>query len=122
MATCWSTRLPGLAKTRLIKAMVKNLECDLSRIQSMPGLLRADVTGTEVYHPTTEGAEFRFDPGPIFANLVLADEINRAPAKVRSAVLEAMEERRGASSTAGSLIGPRSGVCCGYLPAGGRGS
>lgn len=86
--------LPGLAKTRAIKALAKNLECQFSRIQFTPDLLPADVTGTEVYHQTAEGAEFRFEPGPIFANVVLADEINRAPAKVQSALLEAMEERQ----------------------------
>lgn len=86
--------LPGLAKTRAIKALAKNLECDFSRIQFTPDLLPADVTGTEVYHQTADGAEFRFEPGPIFANVVLADEINRAPAKVQSALLEAMEERQ----------------------------
>ncbi|WP_254694152.1 AAA family ATPase [Sulfitobacter sp. SK012] len=86
--------LPGLAKTRAIKSLAKNLECKFSRIQFTPDLLPADVTGTEVYHQTAEGAEFRFDPGPIFANVVLADEINRAPAKVQSALLEAMEERQ----------------------------
>ncbi|MEM6634712.1 MAG: MoxR family ATPase [Pseudomonadota bacterium] len=86
--------LPGLAKTRAIKALAKNLECDFSRIQFTPDLLPADVTGTEIYHQTADGSEFRFDPGPIFANIVLADEINRAPAKVQSALLEAMEERQ----------------------------
>ncbi|MCT8161381.1 AAA family ATPase [Pseudoruegeria sp. SHC-113] len=86
--------LPGLAKTRAIKALAKNLEADFSRIQFTPDLLPADVTGTEVYHQGAEGAEFRFEAGPIFANIVLADEINRAPAKVQSALLEAMEERQ----------------------------
>lgn len=86
--------LPGLAKTRAIKALATNLECDFSRIQFTPDLLPADVTGTEVYHQSAQGAEFRFEPGPIFANIVLADEINRAPAKVQSALLEAMEERQ----------------------------
>ncbi|MEX0285709.1 MAG: AAA family ATPase [Paracoccaceae bacterium] len=86
--------LPGLAKTRAIKALAKNLECDFSRIQFTPDLLPSDVTGTEVYHQTAEGAEFRFEAGPIFANVVLADEINRAPAKVQAALLEAMEERQ----------------------------
>ncbi|MEP2783963.1 MAG: MoxR family ATPase [Pseudoruegeria sp.] len=86
--------LPGLAKTRAIKALAKNLEADFSRIQFTPDLLPADVTGTEIYHQTTQGAEFRFEQGPIFANIVLADEINRAPAKVQSALLEAMEERQ----------------------------
>lgn len=86
--------LPGLAKTRAIKALAKNLECDFSRIQFTPDLLPSDVTGTEVYHQTADGAEFRFEAGPIFANVVLADEINRAPAKVQAALLEAMEERQ----------------------------
>ena len=86
--------LPGLAKTRAIKALAKNLECDFSRIQFTPDLLPSDVTGTEVYYQTDAGSEFRFEPGPIFANIVLADEINRAPAKVQAALLEAMEERQ----------------------------
>lgn len=86
--------LPGLAKTRAVKAMSKNLEADFSRIQFTPDLLPSDVTGTEVYHQSGGNAEFRFEPGPIFANIVLADEINRAPAKVQAALLEAMEERQ----------------------------
>ncbi len=86
--------LPGLAKTRAIKALAKNLACDFSRIQFTPDLLPSDVTGTEVYHQGEGRAEFRFEPGPIFANIVLADEINRAPAKVQAALLEAMEERQ----------------------------
>ena len=86
--------LPGLAKTRAVKAMAKNMDADFSRIQFTPDLLPSDVTGTEVYHQSPEGASFKFDPGPIFANIVLADEINRAPAKVQAALLEAMEERQ----------------------------
>lgn len=86
--------LPGLAKTRAIKAMAKNLESDFSRIQFTPDLLPSDVTGTDVYFQTDKGGEFRFEAGPIFANIVLADEINRAPAKVQAALLEAMEERQ----------------------------
>ncbi len=86
--------LPGLAKTRAIKALAKNLDCDFSRIQFTPDLLPSDVTGTEVYFQSEKGGEFRFEPGPIFANIVLADEINRAPAKVQAALLEAMEERQ----------------------------
>jgi MoxR-like ATPase len=86
--------LPGLAKTRAIKALAKNMECDFSRIQFTPDLLPSDVTGTEVYYQASDGGEFRFEPGPIFANIVLADEINRAPAKVQAALLEAMEERQ----------------------------
>lgn len=86
--------LPGLAKTRAVKAMAKALEADFGRVQFTPDLLPSDVTGTEIYHQTDQGAEFRFEPGPIFANIVLADEINRAPAKVQAALLEAMEERQ----------------------------
>ncbi|WP_068111467.1 AAA family ATPase [Tropicimonas marinistellae] len=86
--------LPGLAKTRAVKAMAKNLEADFSRIQFTPDLLPSDVTGTEVYHQSGGASEFRFEQGPIFANIVLADEINRAPAKVQAALLEAMEERQ----------------------------
>ena len=86
--------LPGLAKTRAIKALAKNLEADFSRIQFTPDLLPSDVTGTEVYFQADGKGEFSFEPGPIFANIVLGDEINRAPAKVQAAMLEAMEERQ----------------------------
>ena len=86
--------LPGLAKTRAIKALAKNLEADFSRIQFTPDLLPSDVTGTEIYYQKDGAGEFRFEPGPIFANIVLGDEINRAPAKVQAAMLEAMEERQ----------------------------
>jgi len=86
--------LPGLAKTRAIKALASNLEADFSRIQFTPDLLPADITGTEVYLQKPGAGEFRFEPGPIFANIVLGDEINRAPAKVQAALLEAMEERQ----------------------------
>lgn len=86
--------LPGLAKTRAIKTLAKNLEADFSRIQFTPDLLPSDVTGTEVYYQKDGKGEFRFEPGPIFANIVLGDEINRAPAKVQAAMLEAMEERQ----------------------------
>ncbi|CUJ94782.1 magnesium chelatase ATPase subunit D [Ruegeria denitrificans] len=86
--------LPGLAKTRAVKAMARNLDARFSRIQFTPDLLPSDVTGTEVFQQTSDGGTFRFDPGPIFANIVLADEINRAPAKVQAALLEAMEERQ----------------------------
>lgn len=85
--------LPGLAKTRAVKSLAANLNCKLSRIQFTPDLLPSDITGTEIYQPQSEQT-FIFQPGPIFSNLVLADEINRAPAKVQSALLEAMEERQ----------------------------
>jgi MoxR-like ATPase len=86
--------LPGLAKTRAIKSLAKNLEAELSRIQFTPDLLPSDITGSEVYFSADGKGEFKFQEGPIFANLILADEINRAPAKVQSALLEAMEERQ----------------------------
>lgn len=85
--------LPGLAKTRAIKTLAKELDCGLSRIQFTPDLLPSDITGTEIYQPESE-EKFIFQQGPIFSNLILADEINRAPAKVQSALLEAMEERQ----------------------------
>ncbi len=86
--------LPGLAKTRAIKSLSKHLDAGLSRIQFTPDLLPADITGSEVYYSADGKGEFKFEPGPIFANLILADEINRAPAKVQAALLEAMEERQ----------------------------
>jgi MoxR-like ATPase len=86
--------LPGLAKTRAVKTLAKNLAAELSRVQFTPDLLPSDVTGAEIYLQTEKGGQFQFQKGPIFANLVLADEINRAPAKVQSALLEAMEERQ----------------------------
>ncbi|GGF40243.1 AAA family ATPase [Echinicola rosea] len=85
--------LPGLAKTRAIKTLSKELDCGLSRIQFTPDLLPSDITGTEIYQPELK-EKFVFQQGPIFNNLILADEINRAPAKVQSALLEAMEERQ----------------------------
>jgi len=84
--------VPGLAKTLLVKTVSDAIQSDFSRIQFTPDLLPADLTGTQVYNPQT-GA-FTVHKGPIFANLVLADEINRAPAKVQSALLEAMQERQ----------------------------
>lgn len=81
---------PGLAKTRAIKALSELIDADYQRIQFTPDLLPADVTGTEIYRP--QDGSFSFQQGPLFNNLVLADEINRAPAKVQSALLEAMAE------------------------------
>jgi len=83
---------PGLAKTTAVKALAEGLEGDFHRIQFTPDLLPADLTGTEIYRP--QDGSFRFQRGPIFHNLLLADEINRAPAKVQSALLEAMGERQ----------------------------
>jgi MoxR-like ATPase len=83
---------PGLAKTRAIRVLASGLEGDFHRIQFTPDLLPADLTGTEVYRP--QDGSFKFQSGPLFHNLILADEINRAPAKVQSALLEAMGERQ----------------------------
>ncbi|HJO12858.1 MAG: MoxR family ATPase [Gammaproteobacteria bacterium] len=83
---------PGLAKTKAIKDLSRAIEGDFHRIQFTPDLLPSDITGTEVFRP--EDGSFRFQQGPIFHNLVLADEINRAPAKVQSALLEAMGEHQ----------------------------
>jgi MoxR-like ATPase len=84
--------LPGLAKTTAVKALAESADLAFSRIQFTPDLLPADVIGTQLYDPRS--GEFKVRRGPIFANLVLADEINRAPAKVQSALLEAMQERQ----------------------------
>lgn len=83
---------PGLAKTTAIKTLAAGLEADFHRVQFTPDLLPADITGTDIYRP--QDGSFRFQPGPIFHNLVLADEINRAPAKVQAALLEAMGEHQ----------------------------
>ena len=83
---------PGLAKTKAIKCLSDGIEAGFQRIQFTPDLLPSDITGTEIYRPET--GTFSFQQGPIFNNLVLADEINRAPAKVQSALLEAMSERQ----------------------------
>ena len=86
--------LPGTAKTRSIKTLSQVLQAKLGRIQFTPDLLPSDVTGNEIYQDNQGKSELSFQPGPIFSELVLADEINRAPAKVQSALLEAMEERQ----------------------------
>jgi MoxR-like ATPase len=83
---------PGLAKTRAIQMLGQGIEGDFHRVQFTPDLLPADITGTEVFHPND--GTFHFQKGPLFHNLILADEINRAPAKVQSALLEAMAERQ----------------------------
>jgi len=83
---------PGLAKTRAIKALADCIETNFQRVQFTPDLLPADLTGTEVYRPTD--GSFVFQQGPLFNNLILADEVNRAPAKVQSALLEAMAEQQ----------------------------
>ena len=86
--------LPGLAKTRAVKSLARNLESEFSRIQFTPDLLPSDITGSEMYLGEDATERFVFQPGPVFANIVLADEVNRAPAKVQAALLEAMEERQ----------------------------
>ena len=83
---------PGLAKTRAIKVLGDGIEADFHRVQFTPDLLPADLTGTEIYRP--QDGTFHFQRGPLFHNLILADEVNRAPAKVQSALLEAMAERQ----------------------------
>jgi MoxR-like ATPase len=92
---------PGLAKTRAIKVLSHSVEGDFHRLQFTPDLLPADLTGTEIYRP--QDGSFAFREGPLFHNLVLADEVNRAPAKVQSALLEAMAERQ---ITVGSVTYP----------------
>ena len=84
--------LPGLAKTRVVRRLAELIDADFHRIQFTPDLLPADLTGSDIYR--AQDGSFRFERGPIFHNLLLADEINRAPAKVQSALLEAMGERQ----------------------------
>src|SRR5437016_5704606 len=84
--------VPGLAKTLAVRTLAQTLRLSFHRIQFTPDLLPADVIGTQIYNPRT--GEFSIKKGPVFANLVLADEINRAPAKVQSALLEAMQEKQ----------------------------
>jgi len=88
--------VPGLAKTLLISTLAQTLKLDFKRIQFTPDLMPSDITGTEVIYsdPQTGARSFRFMPGPIFANVILADEINRTPPKTQAAMLEAMQERR----------------------------
>lgn len=86
--------LLSFAETRAIKALARNLDCDFSRIQFTSDLLSSDVTGAEVYHQGADGSESRVKPEPIFADIALAGEINRAPARVQAALLEAIQERQ----------------------------
>jgi MoxR-like ATPase len=99
---CLLEGVPGLAKTLMISSLARLLDLKFSRIQFTPDLMPSDVTGTEVLHedPGTRQRSFRFLPGPVFANMVLADEINRTPPKTQSAVLEAMQERQVTSAGA----------------------
>lgn len=93
---CMLEGVPGLAKTLMISTLAKTLSLDFSRIQFTPDLMPSDITGTEVIEEnrTTGAREFKFLPGPVFANIVLADEINRTPPKTQAAMLEAMQERQ----------------------------
>src|SRR5207237_487726 len=84
--------VPGLAKTLAVRTLAQGLHLSFQRIQFTPDLLPADVIGTQIYNPRT--GEFTIKKGPVFAHFVLADEINRAPAKVQSALLEAMQEKQ----------------------------
>ncbi|MBI5141935.1 MAG: MoxR family ATPase [Nitrospirae bacterium] len=84
--------VPGLAKTSAVKALARTISASFKRVQFTPDLLPADLTGTEIFEPHT--GEFKVKKGPVFHNLILADEINRAPSKVQSALLEAMQERQ----------------------------
>ena len=89
--------VPGLAKTLAVRTLARGLHLTFSRIKFTPDLLPADVIGTQIYNPRS--GDFSIKKGPVFANLVLADEINRAPAKVQSALLEAMRSRMSSSSS-----------------------
>src|SRR4029077_13858083 len=93
---CLLVGVPGLAKTMMIRTLADALSLDFNRIQFTPDLMPADITGTEVIQENraTGGREFRFLPGPIFSNIVLADEINRTPPKTQAAPLEAMQEQQ----------------------------
>ena len=87
--------VPGLGKTMLVRTLAEALDLNFRRIQFTPDLMPADIIGTDILDEDADGRrEFRFQPGPIFANLVLADEINRATPKTQSALLEAMQEHR----------------------------
>ena len=95
--------VPGLGKTSLVRGLARALDVAFSRVQFTPDLMPADITGTTVIQEDEAGRHFHFQPGPVFANLVLADEINRATPKVQSALLEAMQER---TVTAGGTTRP----------------
>src|SRR5512144_1111477 len=93
---CLLLGVPGLAKTLLISSLARILDLDFSRIQFTPDLMPSDITGSEILQedPQTRQRSFRFIPGPVFANIVLADEINRTPPKTQSALLQAMQENQ----------------------------
>src|SRR6266536_1752573 len=91
---CLITGAPGLAKTLLVKSIAQIFHLQFQRIQFTPDLMPADITGTEILSETAEGRKFVFMKGPIFANMILADEINRTPPKTQAALLEAMQEHQ----------------------------
>src|SRR2546425_2313366 len=91
---CLITGAPGLAKTLLVKSIARIFHLKFQRIQFTPDLMPADITGTEILQDTAEGRKLVFAPGPIFTNMLLADEINRTPPKTQAALLEAMQERQ----------------------------
>ena len=91
---CLITGAPGLAKTLLVKSVAEIFDLKFSRVQFTPDLMPADITGTEVLSETDTGRQLRFVPGPVFANIILADEINRTPPKTQAALLEAMQEHQ----------------------------
>src|SRR5437867_7125117 len=91
---CLITGAPGLAKTLLVKSIAQIFHLEFQRIQFTPDLMPADITGTEILQETGEGRRMVFVPGPVFANMILADEINRTPPKTQAAMLEAMQEHQ----------------------------
>ena len=91
---CLITGAPGLAKTLLVKCIAQIFHLEFQRIQFTPDLMPADITGTEILQDTADGRQLAFVPGPIFANMILADEINRTPPKTQAALLEAMQEHQ----------------------------
>tara|TARA_B100000959_G_scaffold57699_1_gene60319 strand:- start:1624 stop:2628 length:1005 start_codon:yes stop_codon:yes gene_type:complete len=91
---CLITGAPGLAKTLLVKSIAEIFDLKFSRVQFTPDLMPADITGTEVLSETDQGRQLRFVPGPVFANIILADEINRTPPKTQAALLESMQEHQ----------------------------
>jgi len=91
---CLITGAPGLAKTLLVKSIAQVFDLRFQRIQFTPDLMPADITGTEILQDSEEGRKLTFVPGPIFANMILADEINRTPPKTQAALLEAMQEHQ----------------------------
>ncbi len=114
--------VPGLAKTLLIKSLSEVLDLSFSRIQFTPDLMPSDITGTDIIEEdhTTGKREFRFVKGPVFANIVLADEINRTPPKTQAALLEAMQEHRVTAGVESYVLDEPCSTCGWSIPAGMR--